>query len=259
MLLYCNSVALANGSVAAILLERAELPDWEKIIVETATPLMRQNISRLQIRDGVAYLPVGKGQLVAALAHSAIPADELHSVCRYAKPRLGMACVVAPNHKAHLLFSLSGTGADRLDEALLLTRVIASAIRLLNSNAVAVYWGRSLRLPSQFTLFAGGASRIRPPLMLWIAFIEKTESNGQRSFCTSGMRAFGIFEIEAVVNSWNLSKRASAVADLATLLIRSGSIVMSGSTLKFSAGGDIRVDVSDSNCNPGQRVYRLRF
>jgi hypothetical protein len=115
---------------------------------------------------------------------------------------------------------ISAAKPDPRDRHLLATSVVED---LLGDDAVAVLWSGTGAIvpPDRFLELARGATRTTLPITLWISVRFATVDSGRVAF-TTGMRAFGLPEIESEAGDGDPAPLATAIFEAAHDLLVSG-------------------------------------
>ncbi len=152
--------------------------------------------------------------------------------------------------------SVLATSLDRLDASLLLTHVVAT---LMDSNAIASYWGASLQSRDAFLRQSEKISRDLPPVWLWVNFRVSAEPDKGISLSTQGMEAFGLREIEAKDVNRSGREVFSLLVGMGQYLVSEGPIIRDGETIGDSPLLNIRVRQGPSYWREGATVYRVTW
>ncbi|PTL77318.1 DUF4261 domain-containing protein [Vitiosangium sp. GDMCC 1.1324] len=160
-------------------------------------------------------------------------------------------------HSAHVIVAVLAPGMDRISTMLLLTRVVAAVAS--TADASGVYWGEGpvVNAPDDFVDEAKRTSHERLPLYLWIAFQLVRNSDGTFTLCTSGMKAFGLMELELVASRTKPAELVDRAFNFAHYLLDHGPVLKDGDTIGLSAQERFRVRHVPSVLDPSRTVYRI--
>ncbi len=205
--------------------------------------------------DKVILLRIRGGTVAVGLIGSPLPSGTLDDLCQGAW-YWRAACDAVGGHKAHVLVSVLDTDLDPLDVRLLQTSVVAA---LMDNNAIASYWGASLRSKEDFLRQSARASRDNPPVPLWVNFRLSNDALSGWSVSTQGMQAFALNEIEAKDVNRDGREVLSLLFGMAQYLIQKGPVIRDGETIGDSPAQNIRVRQGPSYWRDGLTVYRVLF
>jgi hypothetical protein len=150
-------------------------------------------------------------------------------------------------------------GRDRVEKALLLTRLVTAAA--LSSPAVGVFWGpgRLVHPPQAFIDLGRDMSREQLPLYLWIDFrVEQDPESGWLLF-TTGLEALGQPEIEVRRYQGDIRTLREAVYNVAHYLLDKRQVVHDGDTMQLSETWRATVALGPSLVAGSKRVIHLAF
>jgi hypothetical protein len=150
-----------------------------------------------------------------------------------------------------------GTDLDKLNSALLHTKIVASVIE--ESDAVASYWGVTLQPRDTFLGASAVASAESPPVILWVSYRVSREASGNFSLSTHGLKEFGLMEIETKDTKMPGAELFTLVRGASQYLITKGPVIKDGDTIGHTNTQRIRVRHADSYWNEGQKVYRIEL
>ncbi|MEW6707588.1 MAG: DUF4261 domain-containing protein [Pseudomonadota bacterium] len=145
---------------------------------------------------------------------------------------------------------------DQLDANLLLTDVVAT---LMDSNAIASYWGASLQSRDAVLRQSKQISRDAPPVWLWVNFRVTNDIEKGFSLSTQGMEKFDLREIEAKDVNRPGRDVFSLLLGMAQYLIAKGPVIKDGETIGESPSLNIRVRQGPSYWHEGATVYRVTW
>lgn len=240
-----------------VLVTEARLPPTDKF----RSTLEERLKGRLKIDDvdgdgqKVILLRIKGGTVMVGLIEAPRPRGTIDDLCPSAW-YWRAACEATAAHKAHIFVSVLHTDLSKLDASLLQTDVIAS---LMDSNAIASYWGASLQSRDAFLKQSAQASADKPPIWLWVNFRFTHDLEKGVSLSTDGMEDFGLREIEA--KDVNRSGRDVFILlmGMAQYLVQKGPVIKDGETIGDSPAQNIRVRQGPSYWREGLTVYRVIF
>lgn len=240
-----------------VLLSEPRLPE-----AESFRSLLEQRLKgRLKIdameADGqkVILLRARGGTVMVGLIDAPLPKGQIDDLCAGAW-YWRAACDATASHSAHIYVSVLDTDLDTLDASLLQTDVVAA---LMDSNAIASYWGASLQSREAFLKQSGNSSREAPPAWLWVNFRLSNDIERGFSLSTQGMEAFGLREIEAKDVNRPGRDVFTLLVGMAQYLISSGPVIKDGETIGASPELNIRVRQGPSYWRDGVTVYRVTY
>jgi hypothetical protein len=188
------------------------------------------------------------GTVAIGLIESPLPKGQIDDLCAGAW-HWKAACEATASHRGHVFITVLDTDLDTLDASLLLTDVVAA---LMDSNAIASYWGASLQSRDAFLKQSADVGREQPPVWLWVNFRISNDIEKGFSLSTQGMEAFGLREIEA-------KDVFSLLLGMAQYLIQKGPVIKDGETIGASPALNIRVRQGPSYWREGATVYRVTY
>ncbi|HET6828410.1 MAG TPA: DUF4261 domain-containing protein [Ramlibacter sp.] len=265
-LLLCCGVGLAaepakpeqgkdKVGLSFVALAKPKLPDPEQVRNSLQARLGATRISAMETAEKVIVFRVHGGTVMIGLLEQPLPKGEIDHACKWAW-YWRTACDVMAPHEAHLLVTVMHTDLDRLGAALLQTKVVAS---LMDSNAIASYWGSSLQSKDAFLRQSAGASTDNLPVLLWINFRLTNDIEKGWTISTQGMEKFGLYEIESRDVNVDGRKLFGLIAGMAEYLIKKGPVIKDGETIGDSPAENIRVRHAPSYWREGETVYRVVF
>ena len=161
-------------------------------------------------------------------------------------------------HTAHLVTTATGENEPKV-LAWYLTKGIEALLPAVDS--IGVYWaGGTLVSPKDMFVDMSNESSLEYlPLYLWIDFRCEMDDKEHCSLFTTGMKSFGLMEMEIQ----NSTQRPKYVIDkafnLAHYLLDKGPIVNDGDTFGMSEDEKLYVRHAKSFVDPDQMVYRLEI
>ncbi|MEW5848217.1 MAG: DUF4261 domain-containing protein [Myxococcota bacterium] len=163
-------------------------------------------------------------------------------------------------HQVHVVVSVTSSRGDRFGQRLLLTDVAAAVVD--REKGIGVYWGEAplVQPRGEFLDQAREASREYLPLHLWVDFRIEPRGEQQFLFATSGMRALGHMELEAVHRVESAEEIAEVVDkmfNVAHYLCDHGPVLEHGHTIGMTADEKIRIEHRASEWTRPEKVIRL--
>lgn len=162
-------------------------------------------------------------------------------------------------HQAHFIATVSGANSDQVEAMLLLTRVIAATAA--TTDACGIYWGAGpvVNAPDTFIKAAQRTSRDYLPLYLWLAFHLESQPDGSVMLQTSGLRAFGLMELELLAPYEKASMLLDRAFNFAHYLLDNGPVLKNGDTIGLSDHELFRVQHVPSTFERSQTVYNIKL
>lgn len=242
-------------ALSSVAIAEPKLPDSERFRTLLQERLGSTKIDSMEADDKVILLRVRGGTVTIGLVDQPLPRGEIEHMCKWAW-YWRSACDAMASHKAHLLVMVLDTDLSKVAAALLQTQVIAA---LMDSNAIASYWGTSLQSREAFLKQSGRSSMDNLPVWLWVNFRMTNDKSSGWTISTQGMDSFGLYEIESRAVRIDGIKLFSLVSGMAEYLIKSGPIIKDGETIGDSPSENIRVRHAPSYWNDGKTAYRIVF
>lgn len=203
----------------------------------------------------VVLFRVRGGTVMIGLLSRPLPGGEIDHMCKWAW-YWRAACDAMAGHQAQLSVMVVDTDLDKVGAALLQTKVVAS---LLDSNAIASYWGTSLQSKEAFLKQSARASPDDLPVWLWISFRMTNDVDKGWTISTQGMEAFDLYEIESRDAKVDGRKLFTLIANTAEHLIKRDPVIKDGETIGDSPSENIRVHHAPSYWQKGKTAYRVVF
>jgi hypothetical protein len=264
---------LIGGVSAAAAADKDPSPAWVTSVIvkdpikldkERFSSALRKRISaadrletiELDEKENFLFVRVGGGTALISGMPGPIPNGELQEVCKltWYWPE---SCATVADHRAHVLVLLMAPQGDRLQGALLQTKIIAALVE--STPAIATYWGTQLQRPEVFLKSSADATREKPPVPLWVMFRISRNDAGHPSLSTSGMRSFDLMEIEAKDAPMPVTELLDLSLGMAQYLITKGPIIKDRDTVGHTNTQRIRVRHTESYWRKGEKVYRIDF
>lgn len=242
-------------TLSFVALAKPKLPDPEQVRSALQERLGATRIAAMETGDKAIVFRVHGGTVMIGLLERPLPKGEIDHACKWAW-YWRAACDAMATHEAHLLVTVMQTNLDKPGAALLQTKVVAS---LMDSNAIASYWGSSLQSREAFLRQSAAASPDSLPVLLWINFRLTNDLDKGWTISTQGMEEFGLYEIESRDVNVDSRKLFGLITGMAAYLIRKGPIINDGETIGDSPAENIRVRHAPSYWREGKTVYRVVF
>lgn len=155
-------------------------------------------------------------------------------------------------------FAADGSEPDAIGQAVLLSKVLASAIAL-SSQTEAVYFGSAnhVVLPALFRELA--RDMLPEPLSIaWVATNVGQRPDGVMTGHTRGMQMLGLMDIEIPESNDSAETVFKRLQGISDYLIQNGPVIADGDTLGDSAKEKIQVVYAASALDDGRQVMQLR-
>lgn len=223
--------------------------------------LEKRLVGRFEVGDmeadgqKVILLRMHGGTVMIGLIEAPLPKGQIDDLCAAAW-YWRQACEATASHRAQIVASVLGTTLDRLDANLLLTDVVAA---LMDSNAIASYWGASLQSRDAVLRQSARISRDTPPVWLWVNFRVTNDVEKGISLSTQGMEEFDLREIEAKEVNRPGRDVFTLLVGMAQYLVSKGPVIKDGETIGESPALNIRVRQGPSYWREGATVYRVTW
>jgi len=192
---------------------------------------------------GIGVIQLKGSQIAIGLMNMPIPGDELEFPSRisYLWPD---AKDLTPNHKGHIIISVTSTGDSKLD--LYKTFTKAAAAILTNTNAIGIYLGnQTLVLSTDF--YVTGANSMTDedlPLMNWVYFGLRDE-NGKNSGYTFGLKEFGFDEMEIINSNHSKEEIHEMLFNLSHYVIQTNATLKDGETVGLTQEQKLKLTKSE--------------
>jgi hypothetical protein len=192
------------------------------------------------------------GQIGFTHVPAPIPSGDLDGPIAFAWHWPTAAEVIA-DHTAHEICFASSTVLNSIELHLLHSRVIAGVVEI--SGASGVYVGSSLlaREAEKFLADIKEGTSENLPLLSWLGF-NPVAGESTRSGYTTGMRDFGMLELEIRDSALEWAKLLECLANIAHYELISGLQIGDGETVGSSESERIEVHHTESIFIPDTRV-----
>jgi hypothetical protein len=223
-----------------VLLNDAQKIDFSKIAQQLKYTYELDKVQQDYDEDkGVGVIDVGNSRIGIAVINFPVPGDELEfpSQIAYLWPD---AKDLIPNHKAHIIISVSSADATKL--AMFKTFTKAASSILANTNSIGIYLGnQTLVLPSNFYIeVAKSMTDEDLPLMNWIYFGFR-EEKGKHSGYTYGLKEFGFKEIEILDSGYSVQDIQGMLFNISHYIIQSDVTLRDGETFGLTEDQKIKI------------------
>jgi hypothetical protein len=160
---------------------------------------------------------------------------------------------------AHYVVQTQSSDGDVFAANLRLTAIVAAVLGA--ARAPAVYWGAGtlVRSAADFCEQADVATRDLLPLRLWIDFRVEPGEKDELFFATTGMKAFGLMEIETVAPRTRADYVLDRMFNAAHYLCDHGPVLKHGHTFGLSANEKIRISQRHSRWQRAGDVLFLEW
>ena len=243
---------------AFVALKKLKIPKADKIEAALREFLPAGvEVSDLSIDESAVSFSVEGHPTIFSFMDFPIPWDDLEGPCAtsWIWPK---ATKMMKKHRAHLLVLYTGQNGSRIDQALLLTRLLAAASKAF--DAIGVYWGYGCVVlgAEQFQEMAAEASDEDLPLFAWVDF--RIQQNPDESFnvLTTGLEFFGCMEIEVIESTASLDDIMDAVGSVATITLQ-GSVIGDGDTIGPDEDYKIKTRHAKSHWDREGMVLRIEI
>ncbi len=251
---------MARPLLALVALDRAGLPDTDETlrVLDEIWPAAPR-ATDVKVTDDVITFRLDGHTAAISLQPEPIPRGDLEGPCAAAWYWPEAAAAVQ-GHQAHLVVGvLPVRPLDRIEIAMLLTRVVAAVARA--AGAAAIYWtpGRLVHSPGAFLDYARQMTREHLPLYLWIDFGVGRDADGSYSLATSGMEALGQMEIEIAASRDHPRRLLDRLFNIAHYVLDKGLVLKPGETIGMSDEERIPIEHAPSFRDATMTVVRLEM
>jgi hypothetical protein len=248
-----------NMALAMVALSQRTLPDLNKLQSFFEEHWNEKvNITNLRHDSESCSCVLADATIAISLMPMPIPWSQIEGPCATAWywPE---AAESLRNHQFHLIVAVTGSPHDKIDTALLLTKLVAFVAKGVQADGI--YWGEGTLVHSveSFLNQALEMSREYLPLYLWIDFRVNSEENSSLTLFTTGMKYFGLMEIEILQSKNPPSMLMDRAFNIAHYLLDNGPILLDGHTIGISQEEKIQVRHLPSIWESSRKVYRLEF
>lgn len=162
-------------------------------------------------------------------------------------------------HKTHFVISFS-TEMDPKVSATILTRFTAAVLESC-SDALGVYWGNAcLVIPKNiFVKFAREVLPHENPMFIWVDFRVGKTNRGVTFGFTTGLRAFGLREIEAPKAMEEPAALRQRLLDLSDFVLSNGDLFRDGRTIGEDSSITIVAATTKSQFGHHEEVLQLKY
>lgn len=204
------------------------------------------------------------GTMIALMSIPAPVGDDLREIAQYS--RLWPDTTPAPaSYDAHTIVSVLRPGETStshqaaIDDAVLLSKVIASAIALSDS-IVAVYFGSAnhVIVPELFRDLA--IETLPDPILpAWVALNVAPRTDGVMTGHTRGLDMLGLMDIEIVESPESAEETFARLANVSIYQLQSGPVVGDGHSLGTTEDAELFALHAPSALDPDKTVLQLTF
>ncbi|HEX7377160.1 MAG TPA: DUF4261 domain-containing protein [Pirellulales bacterium] len=164
----------------------------------------------------------------------------------------------AAKHQSHVI--VVNTNADAqtsIQSAITVSRLALVAMRIF--DGIGVYWGNAGVSNSRevFENSCDGMSEQHLPVPMWVRFQVTSAANDEIGMYTSGMRQFGLMELEVDRCRMTLAELSGFVGDLAHYLLQRGPVINDEDTCGGSGDQRIVVRHRSSMIDEDRLVYKI--
>ncbi|MBX9625958.1 MAG: DUF4261 domain-containing protein [Gemmataceae bacterium] len=208
-------------------------------------------------RDGMLFFTVPDGMAFVSLMPAPVPWDDLEGPCETAR-WWPTAADELRGHTHHLIVSLMGGPGTPLERHVWLTKYVAVVTEL--TDAAGVYWGAGtvVHQPEAFRELAAVVSAEDPVAPLWVDHRLWSEDGKTARFATTGLRAFGLPEVEVDRSSWEPGELHDFCSSIVGYVLGRGAAIPDGDTIGRSAAEKVKVVYARSMWEREGEVMKLR-
>lgn len=205
-------------------------------------------------------------RMIALLGVPAQVGDDVAEIAEHS--RLWPNAEPAPvDYAAHTIVTVLRPGAghddatyeDAIEDAVLLSRVIASIIALTDTVR-AVYFGSAnhVILPALFRDLMKDTLP-EPPLLAWVAMNVGERPDGVMTGHTRGLDMLDLPDVEIPETPESAGDTFERLAGIVSYLVEQGPVIGDGDTIGSTEVAEIVVDHAPSAFDPERTVLRLKF
>nr|WP_221247404.1 DUF4261 domain-containing protein [Gordonia humi] len=201
--------------------------------------------------------------MIALMGIPATVGDDLAAIAQYS--RLWPDTVPAPtDYSAHTIVTVMRPGedtthTDAIDDATLLSKVIASAVAV-SESVVAVYFGSAdhVVVPKLFRDLA--IETLPDPILpAWVALNVAPRADGVMTGHTRGMDMLGLMDIEIVESPESAEDTFARLANISIYQLQNGPVIGDGHSLGATEDAELFAMHAPSALNPDKTVLQLTF
>jgi hypothetical protein len=223
---------------------------FRDLIQTWKTPLAMRDLERAEM---VYSFDVLDGFGAVSFMNVPIPWGDLEQACKNsflwpeAEPELR-------KHRAHAIVVYSNPKLDPVDNAYVLTQIVATVAR--NIGAIGVYWGAAglVHSTSMFLELAENAKLDDPPTPLWVGLMAGVEPSGLRNAFTRGMDALGFLDIEANGVKDPKGDLPAFIFDVVHFVLANKTKIQDGHTVGMTAEQKVKVRIKPSKWMPKEML-----
>lgn len=235
-----------KGRMAFILLERAALPDPQKVVEAFAFYAPGERITEEKDDSGdktpsvQCFAGPGNSRMMAMLIPMPIPNREAEENVRYSLSSCKDGWELPP-YQAHLMVTMMCGAGSPVETMAHFTAYIAAITS--TTSAVGVYWGNAGATHSRdFVLTLAEEKEMTPRLMLWSGISIARQEDGRLSLLSLGMRQLGMPDLLLTPRSeMSPGDAIMTVYDLLAYCLSLGKPIPAGNTVGRTA--DERIPV----------------
>jgi len=143
------------------------------------------------------------------------------------------AAVNVARHQAHVIVSAGSTSLTQVELRLLHSNLVASLTATASGVGVYVRDAMLVRAAEDYVAEARAATGAAVPTMLWVGF-NPVSGEGAVSAYTTGLKSFGLRELEVLHSTRSAPEILGRMADAATYELQTGRILGDGETFGWS-------------------------
>lgn len=211
-----------------------------------------------QIDDLSWQFEIDENPIRIARANLPFPKAELSGPCE-ASLLWPTAAKDLKEHKTHFVISLS-TEIDPKVAAKIMTRFTAAVLESC-SDALGVYWGNAcLIIPKKiFVKFACEVLPHENPMFIWVDYRVGKTNKGVTFGFTTGLRAFGLRELEAPKAMEEPIVLRQRLLDLSDFVLSNGDLFKDGQTIGEDSSIVIVAATAKSQFGHQEKVLQLQY
>jgi hypothetical protein len=204
-----------------------------------------------------AVFHIGKERAAIFLVPAPIPWADLEGPCATAWwwPQ---ATQRMKKHKGHVIVTLMGSPVDPLERHIRLTHLVCAVAA--NTDAAGIYWGAGtvVHEPKAFQKESVDLAPDNLAPHLWIDMRLEQQKDESFRFFTTGMRAFGLMEIEIDKSRQEPEEILDLGAGIVQYVVMRGANIKDGETVGRSADEKLKVRHRKSMFDRG-KVMKVAF
>ena len=199
-------------------------------------------IDNIETSDETSVLVIQGYNIAIAVIPNKIPNNEVEQTAEY-NYFWQNGVNETSKHKGHIIVSIMNAGKDPIQENILYSKLVSSALNNSNSNGVYI-GGRTLVLSKEFYQSnVESMSEQELPIYNWI-YIGIRSENGRNSVYTYGLKDFGKKEMEIINSKSSIEDISEMMYNLSHYVLAYNVNLKSGETIGLSAEQKIKITES---------------